>query len=142
MSHSAHVNAITTPSIRGHHHRLLGFALILALLAGCANTGANYRPIVDTKGVTDSSKYEADLRECQAFATQTTGAGERAVAGALAGAALGALLAAAAGSRYSRNQHAGVGAVAGAAAGAGQGETDQRTIIRRCMDGRGYNVLM
>lgn len=123
-------------------NRTVGFTVLLAFLTGCANTGASYRPIVDTKGVADMSRYESDLRECQQFATQTSGAGESAAAGALAGAALGALLAAAAGSRYSRNQHAGVGAVAGAAAGAGQGETDQRTIIRRCMAGRGYNVLM
>lgn len=135
------VSSATVPSHR-KTGRLVSVMVVLATLVGCANTGANYRPIVDTKGVVDMSKYEVDLRECQQFATQTTGAGERAMAGAIAGAALGALLAAAAGSRYSRNQHAGVGAVAGAAAGAGQGENDQRTIIRRCMAGRGYNVLM
>ncbi len=120
----------------------LAALLVAAQLAGCANTGANYRPIVDTKDVTDMSKFEADLLDCQNYARQSTGAGDQAVAGALAGAALGALLAAAAGSRYSRNQHAGVGAVAGAAAGAGQGETDQRSIIRRCLAGRGYTVLL
>lgn len=136
-------SALSFPSPKyGLANRAMGLLLLSAILVGCANTGANYRPIVDTKGVVDMSRYESDLHECQQFATQTTGAGERAAAGALAGAVLGALLAAAAGSRYSRNQHAGVGAVAGAAAGAGQGETDQRTIIRRCMAGRGYNVLM
>lgn len=137
----SHAFSFSTPKYR-LINRSVGVAVLLSVLAGCANTGANYRPIVDTKGIGDMTRYESDLRECQLFATQTAGAGEGAMAGALAGAALGALLAAAAGSRYSRNQHAGVGAVAGAAAGAGQGETDQRTIIRRCMAGRGYNVLM
>lgn len=122
-----------------------GFLVIAALmagqLAGCANTGANYRPVVDTHGK-DMSKYDSDLNECQRYALEVSGAGERAVAGALIGAALGAVLAAAAGGGYSRNRNAGVGAVVGAAGAAGQGETDQRTIIRRCMAGRGYNVLL
>ena len=60
--------------------------LITSLMVGCANTGANYRPIVDTRGV-DLNRYEVDLRECQQYATQTMGAGESAAAGAAAGAA-------------------------------------------------------
>jgi hypothetical protein len=82
--------------------------LIASLLVGCANTGANYRPIIDSKNV-DFNKYEADLLDCQNYARKSYGAGE--------------------------------GAVAGAAAGAAQGETDQRAIIRRCLNGRGYSVL-
>ncbi len=110
-------------------------------LAGCAATsGANYRPIVDNKGV-DLNRYEADLRECQTYATQTAGAAESAAMGAVAGAALGAVLAAAAGSNYSRASSAKVGAVGGAVGAGAQGETDQRNIIRRCLAGRGYRVL-
>jgi outer membrane lipoprotein SlyB len=121
--------------------KLTCVTLSLALINGCAGpTGANYRPIVDTKNV-DFNKYEADLRECQSFATQTAGAGESAAAGAVAGAALGAILAAAAGSRYDRTGTAKVGAVTGAVGAGAQGETNQRNIIRRCMGGRGYNVL-
>ncbi|NDG19786.1 MAG: glycine zipper family protein [Betaproteobacteria bacterium] len=104
------------------------------------NTGVNYRPIVDTRGV-DFNKFEADLRDCQQFAHQTASAAESAAAGAVAGALLGAALGAAAGSRYSRNRTAAVGAVSGAAGAAAQGETDQRNIIRRCLSGRGYSVL-
>ena len=114
---------------------------IVALLSGCAaTTGANYRPIVDTKGV-DFNRYEADLRECQAYATQTAGAAESAAAGALAGAILGGVLAAAAGSRYSRTSNARVGAVSGAVGAGVEGERNQRTIINRCLAGRGYSVL-
>lgn len=110
--------------------------LITSLMVGCANTGANYRPIVDTKGV-DLNRYEIDLRECQQYATQTMGAGESAAAGAL----FGAILASAAGSTYDKNSTARVGAVTGAAGAGAEGETNQRNIIRRCLSGRGYKVL-
>jgi outer membrane lipoprotein SlyB len=112
-----------------------------SLLAGCAGpSGPNYRPIVDTRGV-DFNRYENDLRDCQGYATQTAGAADSAVAGALAGAVLGGVLAAAAGRGYSRSSTASVGAVTGAVSAGAQGETNQRNIIRRCMAGRGYNVL-
>ncbi len=113
----------------------------LVFVSGCAtNSGVNYRPIVDTKGV-DLNRYESDLRECQSYATQTAGAAESAAVGAVAGAALGGILAAAAGSNYSRSRTARVGAVTGAVGAGAQGETDQRNIIRRCLNGRGYRVL-
>jgi outer membrane lipoprotein SlyB len=114
--------------------------LLVSLTAGCANTGANYRPVVDTKGV-DLNKYEADLGECQQYANQTAGAGESAAAGAAAGAVFGALLAAAAGGGANRRGTAGVGAVSGAAGAGAQGENNQRNVIRRCLAGRGYKVL-
>ncbi len=114
---------------------------IMALLSGCAaTTGANYRPIIDTKGM-DFNRYEADLRECQSFATQTASAAQSAAAGAVAGAVLGAALAAAAGSRYDRSSTARVGAVSGAVGAGVEGEKNQRTIINRCLSGRGYKVL-
>lgn len=121
---------------------LLIATLTLTTTTGCAtrSTGENYRPLVDLKGA-DPSRYEADLGQCQAYARQVAGAAEKAAAGALAGALLGAVLAAAAGSRYSRNQHAAVGAVAGLASGAAAGEQDQRSVIIRCLGGRGYSVL-
>jgi len=108
------------------------------MLTACA--GANYRPIVDNKGV-DLNRYEADLRECQEYAKQQMGAGESAVAGAAAGALFGAILAAAAGKGYDRNATARVGAVTGAATAGAEGETSQRNIIKRCLIGRGYKVL-
>lgn len=112
----------------------------VSMLAACANTGAGYRPLIDSKGV-DFNRYEGDLRECQAYASQVSGAAERAAAGAVIGALLGAALAAAAGSGYSRNSTAAVGAVSGAASGAAGGERDQRSVIRRCLHNRGYSVL-
>lgn len=122
---------------------LLIVTLTLTLTTtGCATRpmGENYRPLVDLKGA-DPARFEADLGECQAYAKQVAGAAEKAAAGALAGALLGAVLAAAAGNRYSRNQHAAVGAVTGLASGAAAGEHDQRSVIIRCLGGRGYSVL-
>ena len=114
---------------------------VISLLSGCAaTTGANYRPIIDSKGV-DFNRYEADLRECQSFATQTASAAQSAAAGAIAGAVLGAALAAAAGGGYSRTSTARVGAVSGAVGAGVEGERNQRTIINRCLAGRGYSVL-
>jgi outer membrane lipoprotein SlyB len=120
----------------------IGVAIsVMALLSGCAaTTGANYRPIIDSKGV-DFNRYEADLRDCQAYATQTASAAQSAAAGALAGAVLGAALAAAAGGGYSRTSTARVGAVSGAVGAGVEGERNQRTIINRCLAGRGYSVL-
>lgn len=116
-------------------------AWLVLSLGGCAAPGgAHYRPIVDTKGV-DLNRYEADLRECQSYATQTAGAAESAATGAAAGALFGAVVAAAGGRSYNRTSSAGIGAVTGAAGAGLQGETDQRNIIRRCLSGRGYRVL-
>jgi outer membrane lipoprotein SlyB len=122
---------------------LIVITTVIVALAGCATsqgTGAQYRPIVDLKGL-DSGKYEADLRDCQSYAAQVDGAGQQAANVAVAGAVFGALLAAAAGGGYSRNRHAAVGALSGGAAGAAAGERDQRSVIARCLAGRGYSIL-
>ncbi len=108
------------------------------LLAGCANTGANYRPIIDSKNV-DLNRYEADLVECQRYAEQKGGAGEKAAIGAGAGAVLGGVLAAVGnGDKGSASR---VGGVMGAVSGATSGDQSQRNIIKRCLVGRGYKVL-
>ena len=112
------------------------------VLSGCAtqNTGASYRPVIDTQGK-DPVRLQQDLSECQAYAHQVSSAAERAAAGALAGALIGAVFAAAAGAKGYRNESAAVGALSGGLGAAAEGERDQRNIIRRCMSGRGYSVL-
>ena len=115
-------------------------ALLAMLLTGCATRGANYRPMIDTKGV-DFNKFEVDLASCQEYARTQAGAKEGAVAGAIVGAAFGALLAAVAGSNYDTGAAARVGGVTGAASGASGANQDQETIIKRCLQGRGYSVL-
>lgn len=121
----------------------LALTLVSAVLAtGCAtqNTGASYRPVIDTQGK-DPVRLQQDLSECQAYAHQVSSAAERAAAGALAGALIGAVFAAAAGAKGYRNESAAVGALSGGLGAAAEGERDQRNIIRRCMSGRGYSVL-
>lgn len=118
----------------------LMFLILSALLTGCANSGANYRPIIDTQGI-DFNRYEADLRDCQAFAKQAAGAGQSAAAGAIGGAVIGAAIAAAAGSSNDRAASARVGAVGGAVGAGVEGDRNQRNIINRCLTGRGYRVL-
>ena len=109
-----------------------------ALLAGCATSGANYRPMVDTGqriGV-----YEADLAECQQYAQRTAGASDGAAAGAVGGAiVMGVLSAILGGGGHGR--WAAAGAVAGGLQGAGSGEANQRAVVVKCMSGRGYSVL-
>ena len=109
-------------------------------LTGCAttNSGAQFSPIVDLRPEQHAT-YSADLLACQQYAQQEAGAADQALAGAIAGAVFGALIAAAGGG--SRNAAAGIGAVTGMAGGAVDGERDQRNVIRRCLAGRGYNVL-
>lgn len=120
--------------------RLVAAAAALGLLAGCATRGTAYVPIIDKHDLGSAGliRYEKDLEECQAYARQADSAAATAIAGAIAGALLGAALA----PRGYRNDLAAHGAVLGTAAGAGQGVVTQETIIKRCLTGRGYRVLM
>lgn len=114
-------------------------AIITAiLLAGCATSGANYRPMVDTR---PGQNYEQDLAECQAYAHTQAGAADGAVSGAVVGALLGVAFAAIGGGSGFRNEMAGIGALTGALQGAGQASGGQQDVIRRCLAGRGYSVL-
>lgn len=117
-------------------------ALVLAMvmLSGCAG----YRPIVDMRGV-DTNRFEADLAECQQYAKQVSPAGSGvggALLGALFGAALGAAVGGAAGDPGAgATLGTAYGGVTGAGAGAASAAEDQKSIIRRCLTGRGYSVL-
>ena len=109
--------------------------IVLALLAGCVA----YRPIVDTRGV-DMNRYHADLGECTQYAAQVDPA-SNAAAGAAGGAVIGAVIGSLFGSGRDTRNLAIAGAVAGGTGGAAGGARVQQDIIRRCMAGRGYNVL-
>jgi hypothetical protein len=89
----------------------------------------------------DLNRYEVDLQECQVYAKQTANAGKSAAAGAAAGAALGLALALIGGGGYKKGASAGAGALVGGVSAGAQGETNQRNIIRTCLNGRGYKVL-
>ena len=108
--------------------------LIISLLAGCAGSGANYVPVVDRPG----PDFHVDLKECQEHAEREMGAAGAGAVGAVLGALVGAAVGR--GSGYSGSLTR-FGAGAGAAGFAGQADLNQRTIIVRCMAGRGYSVL-
>ena len=113
---------------------------IILLLSGCAA----YRPIVDMRGV-NPHQYEADLKECQAYASQVSPAAD-AVIGAVIGVGVGAALWAVLGSfvgQAGRGAEMGMAVFGteGALVGATSGAAGQVNIIRNCMAGRGYGVL-
>lgn len=120
--------------------KLYAVGLLSLPLIGCATSGSNYRPLIDTKGV-DLSKYEADLVACQAYARTQPGVAQGAAKGAAVGAAVGAVLATVAGRDYDTGAAARVGGVTGAARGAQGANNDQEMVIKRCLQGRGYSVL-
>lgn len=106
----------------------------VVLVAACADSGANYRPILDG---TATPAYQADLSACQALARdqfdrETLGA---TVVGAGVGAALG----------QADSGDALGGAAAGALAGGVAGAVDvndrREAIVVECLRGRGHRVV-
>jgi len=119
------------------HVRIVGIAVVLALLSGCATT--QYRPIVDS-GVSRGN-YDDDVADCQHLADQRPAAAQ-AAGGAAVGAVLGALLGAAVGLHGNDvAEVAAWGAASGGINGAAYGSAEQHDIVSRCMAGRGYNVV-
>ena len=110
--------------------------LVIVSMVGCATRGVNYEPLVDLKGKS-TSQFGQDLGECKAYAQQANDAASTAVAGAIVVGLLAAFLA----TRGDRNYYAGRGAVLGGAAGGAHAVDTQETIIKKCLAGRGYNVL-
>ena len=113
-------------------------AAALLTLAGCANHTP--RQIADMRGV-DITKYHQDQFECNQYAEQVDVGGST-VNHAIGGAILGALIGAAIGGSDGAAYGAKVFGVAGAAEGAGSAAQDKRAVAVRCLQGRGYNVLL
>jgi uncharacterized protein YcfJ len=115
-----------------------GAILVFAVftLAGCAA----HRPVVDlaTSGKTQE-QYELDRAQCQDLASQAPGPDAMGLGGAAVGAGIGALTAAILGGNAGTG--AGLGALYGGISGLSQGAEIQAEAVRRCMAGRGYNVL-
>jgi hypothetical protein len=111
---------------------------VLALCTGCM-PAAHYRPIVDSGE--SRGYYEGDLADCQQLAERRPAAA-RAAAGATAGALIGAALGLAVGLRGDDVGHlAAWGAVTGGVGEGVDGAAQQRYIVARCLEGRGYNVI-
>lgn len=117
--------------------RYAALIFAFALVSGCAWRGAAYTPLVDSKG-RSSAELNINISECQQYANQRGGAGEGAVAGAVVGALVGAAIG-------HKSAYQGIlatqGAIVGAGAGALGAYESQEMIIKRCLAGRGFNVL-
>lgn len=112
-------------------------ALLPALLAACADSGANYVPILDGA---PSVAFQSDLSDCQALARNQKQFDQETAAAAVLGAGAGALLGAA-----DEEGGAAGGALAGALAGgvAAAVNTGERreAIVLECLRGRGHPVV-
>lgn len=123
------------------HSKIVAALLTAVAIQGCAVQGANYVPMVDMRG-RSTEQYSADLQDCQQYAATQLGAGDAAIVGAVIGALFGVALMAAGGGRGGYgNEVAAVGAIGGGLQGAASAENNQRSIISRCMMGRGWSVL-
>jgi hypothetical protein len=107
-----------------------------AWLAGCA---AHPDPIIDMKGV-DEEEFATDWAECEAYSEEVSVA-----KGTAKGAGLGAVIGAAAGAIGGDSGDVAEGAAYGGLyGGTGSGldaKRDKEYVFKRCMAGRGYNVL-
>lgn len=116
----------------------ISFAVpIIFLVAACENSGANYTPIID--GPTNPN-YNVDLSECQSLAASGAGIDER-TAGAVATGAVVAGASSAIWNGKNIGKAAGIGALAGLTTSEVRKNSERETIVKRCMVGRGYNVI-
>lgn len=115
--------------------------MIAALVSACAESGANYAPVLDGE---PTAAYAHDLRACQALAANQRQFDRQTAGSAALGAGVGAL-ADVADDDVSESEGiaAGlvVGALVGAAAGAGDASDRRESIVVECLRGRGHRVV-
>ena len=108
----------------------------LVLMAACAESGANYQPILDGA---PTPAYQADLTACQALARNQNQFDQETMAATVLGAGVGAALGEA------DSGDALGGAVAGALAGGVSSAVDaserREAIVVECLRGRGHRVV-
>lgn len=118
--------------------RKLSVLLAALMISGCATTvGSDYVPLIDQPG----PNFAKDLAECQQYAKGEASAAEMAAAGAVVGAVLMAVVSALVLDQSADRGSLALGALSGAAGGAGSATVNQESIIKNCMNGRGYKVL-
>ena len=109
---------------------------MLALVAACADSGANYQPILDGA---PTPAYQADLDACQALARNQTQFDEDTIAASVLGAGVGAVL----GEVDSGDPLEGAiaGALAGGVSSAVDASERRESIVVECLRGRGHRVV-
>jgi len=120
--------------------------LCLLLVSGCVATKSGSifdmtvsEPIIDTKGV-NMAQYEVDLEECSSF-SEDISTGKSIAKGTATGAAVGVIIEAITDDSKSRRDALEVGAVSGGTQSGIRAVREKEQIIRRCLRGRGYQVL-
>lgn len=108
----------------------------LVLMAACADSGANYEPILDGA---PTAAYRADLAACQTLARNQNQFDQETMGAAVIGAGAGAVL-----GEVEGGEALG-GAVAGALAGGVSSAVDvserRQSIVIECLRGRGHRVV-
>ncbi len=112
-------------------------ALLPALLAACADSGANYTPILDGAA---TPAFQSDLAACQSLARNQRQLDQETMGAAVLGAGAGALLGAASGDSDAVGGAIG-GALAGGVAGAVNASERREAIVVECLRGRGHRVV-
>lgn len=106
-------------------------------LSACADSGANYTPILDGA---PSAAFQSDLAACQSLARDQRQFDEETAGAAVLGAGVGALL-----GELDEDGDALGGAVAGAlvggVAGAVSASERREAIVQECLRGRGHRVV-
>ncbi|MEN8833104.1 MAG: glycine zipper family protein [Pacificibacter sp.] len=108
----------------------------LALLTACADSGANYQPILDG---TPTASYKADVAECQALARNQKQFDQETMGAVALGAGIGAVLGEADGGDAVGGAIA--GALAGGVASAVDGNERRQAIVIECLRGRGHRIV-
>lgn len=115
---------------------LIVIPAVLAV-AACADSGANYQPILDGQ---PTAAFQSDLAACQTLARNQKQFDQETVGAAVLGAGAGAVL----GEVDDEGDALGgaiVGALAGGAAGAVNASERREAIVVECLRGRGHRVV-
>ncbi len=119
--------------------KLTASIALVCLAAACANSGANYVPVIDGPV---GPNYSSDLAACQTIASQQGTFDRNTAANAATGAAVVGGTTAVLNNRGTNVRDAAlVGAATGVAAGALQQQNNKAALVRNCMRSRGYNVI-
>lgn len=109
----------------------------LLAISACAESGANYRPILDGP---ETPAYRADLTACQTLARNQKQLDHETIGATVLGAGAGALL-----GEFDESGDALGGAILGALAGGGASAVHvserREAIVVECLRGRGHRVV-
>lgn len=113
-----------------------GMIALSGLLAACADSGANYTPILDGA---PNARFQGDLTDCQGLARNQRQFDHETMAAAVLGAGAGAVL----GELDDGDALGGaiVGALAGGASAGVDAHERREDIVRDCLRGRGHAVV-